>query len=169
MRKKFTYFNLSKPYVQQCPLIVQAACILADAKACWQTAGEACFRSVCSCYQAKACLNGCPFSRAHNTFAAVASDQLKAWSSISLYGFLKSYLDLQLYDFKRFCGTFLSFLLYLPFPCDWRFSVFSLDQGLNFGQSHLKNVISSICHKSFLSQKVRIFLSFIYLYFWSWC
>lgn len=67
MRKKYTYFNLSKPYVQQCPLIVQAACILADAKTYWQTAEEACFRSLCSCYVAKAYLNDCMVSL-HTTY-----------------------------------------------------------------------------------------------------
>lgn len=97
MRKKITYFDLSKPYTQQCPLIVQAACILADVKAYWQNAEEACFRSLCSCHVAEACLNGCPDSLAHNTFAAVASDQLGAGASISLYGFLNSCLGLQLY------------------------------------------------------------------------
>lgn len=128
MRKKFTYFNLSKPYVRQWPLIAQAACILADVKAYWQNAEEACFRSLCSCYVAEACLNGCPFSLARNTFAAVASDQREPWASISLYGFLNSYLDLQLYaggmtskgTLIFFSSSFSSF----PLSSYWRFSVF---------------------------------------------
>lgn len=37
-------------------------------------AGETCFRSLRSSYEAEAHLNGCPFSLAHTTFTAVASD-----------------------------------------------------------------------------------------------
>lgn len=130
-KKKITYFNLSKPYVQQCPLIVQAACILADEKAYWQDAEEARFRSLCSCYVVEACLNGCPFSLAHSTLAAVASDQLEAWASISLYGFLNSYLDLQLYTGGLTSkGTAILFFFYFssfPLSSYWRLSAFFVD------------------------------------------
>lgn len=153
MRKNFTYFNLSKPYVQQCPLIVQAACILADVKTYWRNAEEACFRSLCSCYVAEACLNGCPFSLAHTTFATLASDQLEAWASIALCGFLNSSLGLQLYTGGLtskgvvifFSSPFSSF----PLSSYWRFSAFFVDWGLNFEQSHLKNM--GWAHKMFSS------------------
>lgn len=110
--KKKSRFYGSEAYVKQCPLIVKAACVLADVRACWQNTEEASFRSLCSCYVMEACLSGCPLSPAHTTSTAVASDQLEAWASISLYGFLSAYLDLQLYIgavTSKGTGTFFSF------------------------------------------------------------
>lgn len=95
--EKNSHLNRSKPYVKQCPLIVQAACVLAGERGYWQNSQEACFRSLCSCCVVEACSSGCPLSPAHATFTTGASDQLEAWASISLYGSLSAYLDLQLY------------------------------------------------------------------------
>jgi len=139
--------------VQQCPLIVQAACILADVQTYWQNAEEACFRSLSSGCVVEACLDGCPFSRALSTFAAVRSEQLKARASISLYGFLNSCLELLLCTggltskgtVVFFSSSFSSF----PFSSYWRFSTFFVDWGLNFEQSHLTNIGGT--HKIFSS------------------
>lgn len=153
MRKKFTYFNLSNPYVQQGPLIVHAACVLADAKASWQNAEGVCCRSLRSCSLPEMCLHGCPFSPAHTNLAAVPSERQRAWASISLCGLLNSYLDLRLYTGSlNSKGTVIFFSFsFSSYPLSnyWRFGGLCMDWGLNFEQSHLKNMGGA--HKLFSS------------------
>lgn len=143
MQKKFTYFNLSKPYVQQGPLLVQAACILADAKAYWRNAEEVGCRSLRSCSLAEACLNGCPFSLARTTLASVPSEQQRARASISLCGLLNYCLNIHLYTGSLTSkGTVIFFSFSFSFPLSdyWRFVACFIDWGLNFEQSYLKNM-----------------------------